>query len=483
MHFCLILVASLAVAQTPTLRSIPPNLTSSAITATGDHQVHALPGPLPATIMVFLPGTGAEPMIYRSYSRTIATWGIPVLNLSYYNPRPIGTICAGATDLSCFENTRLEVITGENLSPLLEVDKANSIDNRLLKLLEYLNNDEPTRGWSNFYRNGAILWHKIIIAGHSQGGSHAGLIAKIRLVNRALMFAAMDYSAVQRRVAPWMERPGLTPPSSFFTFQHEKDELIPYIPMSTLAWPALGITRFGPPALAEATTPIVNTRTARTNATIPAQVSPHGVIVTDLVAQTTPTVRQGFERIWRYMLTGMSVTATNAASYSQAAVAPSMITALFADGLTTTPRAIRVAGRPASLIAAARNQANAILPADLPIGPQPIEWEASSGDTFSGATEVRPSNPGIFTQDFSGQGTAAATWAGNILVLYGTGWRNERVTVTLGAESLTVLYAGPQPEFAGLDQINVEIPARLRNSSQPLEVSTPSARSNPVRLP
>ena len=483
MRLCLILVASLTFAQTLSLRSVPPHLTAPGILSDGDHQIHSLPGPLPQSIMVFLPGTNAEPNVYRTFSRTIASWGVPVVNLSYYNPRAIGIICAGAADLNCFETTRTEVITGDNLSPLIEVDKNNSIDNRLLKLLEYLNREEPTRGWSAFYRNGTILWHKIIIAGHSQGGGHAGLIAKLRLVRRSLMFAAMDYSAVQRRVAPWMERPGLTPPSGFFTFQHEQDELIPFIAMSTLAWPALGINRFGPPALAESSTPIINTRTARSSADVPAQVSPHSIIVTDLVIQATPTVRQGLERIWRYMLFGMSATATNSASYSAIAIAPSMLTAIFAEGLTTTPRAIRVGNKTATLFAAARNQANAILPADLPLGFAAIELEAASGDTFTGTIEVQPSNPGIFTKDFSGQGQAAATWVDNILVLYGTGWRNEPITVTLAGETMRLLYGGPQPEFPGLDQINVKIPARLRNTTSPLEVSTPGGKSNPVSLP
>ena len=53
------------------------------------------------------------------------------------------------------------------------------------------------------------------------------------------------------------------------------------------------------------------------------------------------------------------------------------------------------------------------------------------------------------------------------LSLYGTGIRNrslDKVVVTINAIDVPVLYAGPQPTFAGLDQINVLLPLDLRGS-------------------
>lgn len=51
------------------------------------------------------------------------------------------------------------------------------------------------------------------------------------------------------------------------------------------------------------------------------------------------------------------------------------------------------------------------------------------------------------------------------LALYGTGIRNRPsladVVVTVDGVSLPVLYAGPQPRFPGLDQVNVRLPADL----------------------
>jgi len=54
------------------------------------------------------------------------------------------------------------------------------------------------------------------------------------------------------------------------------------------------------------------------------------------------------------------------------------------------------------------------------------------------------------------------------LTLYGTGIRNrsalDHVLVTINGISVPILYAGPQPDFAGLDQINLPLTLNLRGS-------------------
>src|SRR2546430_7087542 len=48
-------------------------------------------------------------------------------------------ICGGVTDpTSCYENARLEILHGVDRSDLVDVSPANSIDNRLTKLLQFL---------------------------------------------------------------------------------------------------------------------------------------------------------------------------------------------------------------------------------------------------------------------------------------------------------------------------------------------------------
>jgi uncharacterized protein (TIGR03437 family) len=53
---------------------------------------------------------------------------------------------------------------------------------------------------------------------------------------------------------------------------------------------------------------------------------------------------------------------------------------------------------------------------------------------------------------------------GHYLVLYGTGFRRapyDTVKVTIGGVNAPVHYAGAQPNFVGLDQLNTQVPAGL----------------------
>jgi uncharacterized protein (TIGR03437 family) len=56
------------------------------------------------------------------------------------------------------------------------------------------------------------------------------------------------------------------------------------------------------------------------------------------------------------------------------------------------------------------------------------------------------------------------------LILYGTGIRNRSslggVIANIGGTNVPVLYAGPQPSFEGLDQVNLTIPLSLRGSGE-----------------
>jgi uncharacterized protein (TIGR03437 family) len=47
------------------------------------------------------------------------------------------------------------------------------------------------------------------------------------------------------------------------------------------------------------------------------------------------------------------------------------------------------------------------------------------------------------------------------LVLFGTGIPNTDVRVTVAGIGVEVLYAGPQGEYEGLDQVNVRLPSYL----------------------
>jgi uncharacterized protein (TIGR03437 family) len=72
-----------------------------------------------------------------------------------------------------------------------------------------------------------------------------------------------------------------------------------------------------------------------------------------------------------------------------------------------------------------------------------------------------------------------------ILTLFGTGWRGRSslqwVQVQILGPPLEVLYAGPQGEFAGLDQINVRLPSEpVARVVQELRLWVDGQPANPV---
>jgi len=70
------------------------------------------------------------------------------------------------------------------------------------------------------------------------------------------------------------------------------------------------------------------------------------------------------------------------------------------------------------------------------------------------------------------------------LVLYGTGLNTATsVTATIGGNVVAVAYAGPQGTYAGLDQINIPLPASLARSGRvDVVVSASQKPSNPVQV-
>ncbi len=137
-------------------------------------------------------------------------------------------------------------------------------------------------------------------------------------------------------------------------------------------------------------------------------------------------------------------------------------------------------------------------------------------------TTLSPVYPGLFSADASGRGVAAAVvlrvkadgsqsyepammfdQAQNkfvaraidlgpegervFLILFGTGIRGRTqlsaVNVRVGGSSLPALYAGAQGDFAGLDQVNVELPRSLAGRGE-IDVTCTANNngSNPVRI-
>jgi hypothetical protein len=231
----------------------------------------------------------------------------------YPNGEAINVLCASNAPLDpdAAGNARLEVLDGHDRVGFVSVDSTNCIENRLIKALQYLSTNYPARGWGQYINGAELLWAKLVICGHSQGGGMAGMIAKSRSVDRCVMLASMDWWDAGNRPYNWMQADPQTPLSHWFLFVHERDQFLPF-PNMQIAASALRVDCYGPQVQVETSSSsnyfgrhfLSTDLEPSTNAAG----SYHGCPVVDVA---TPLQSDGstpvFKPVWDYLLLGDAV--------------------------------------------------------------------------------------------------------------------------------------------------------------------------------
>jgi uncharacterized protein (TIGR03437 family) len=203
---------------------------------------------------------------------------------------------------------------------------------------------------------------------------------------------------------------------------------------------------------------------------------------------------------------------TNSA-YGTYAVAPETIATIYGSNLAAAPVQAQVLPLPTMLggitvnlkdatgatfavplIYVSPNQVNCVIPKGVAIGVATLV--VSNGNaTSTGTAKIGATAPGLYSANQTGQGPAAAQITDGViyantaqcnsagsctlvtidlsrspfLILYGTGIRGTaqaNVSVKIGNIDAPVTFAGPQGTFAGLDQVNVALPAALKGRGQ-----------------
>jgi uncharacterized protein (TIGR03437 family) len=218
--------------------------------------------------------------------------------------------------------------------------------------------------------------------------------------------------------------------------------------------------------------------------------------------------------IWEFTLE-LSSTTANTASYLNFPQAPNSIALSFgADLATGVYSAVGALGanlggttvsvqddtgvsRPADLFFADSGQVNFQIPAETAPGPAIVTTTSGNGTVSTDIFDVESVAPGLYGVEASGSGPAAAyilpggqftyscaaayqctnasfgvSSGGTYLILFGTGieYHTSPVIVNFMDSSGNVLasptaaYAGAQGGYAGLDQVNVQLPASLAGS-------------------
>jgi uncharacterized protein (TIGR03437 family) len=168
----------------------------------------------------------------------------------------------------------------------------------------------------------------------------------------------------------------------------------------------------------------------------------------------------------------------------------------------------------------APNQINLVVPTGVAIGMATATVMNGSANPPSVTVQVAPVAPGLFTVKGDGTGVPAAiairrsiatqtdvevpvfhcdanscvslpvdtgSDAQVFLALFGTGIRGRtslaNVTATIGGLSMQVLFAGPQGQFPGFDQVNVVFPPNMNlHGEQNLVLTVDGQAANTVRV-
>jgi len=191
---------------------------------------------------------------------------------------------------------RRELIIGVNHSPFITVNRPDSLENRLIKLLLHLDTLHPGEGWGDYLENNAIRWSDIVVWGHSQGGGNAGVIAKDHELARCCTSAPAADGGPGNPAAWWAQH--ATPSAQYFGLCHTQDALSQKVAF----WTALGAP--GPVTdIATTTPPYAGSQQLSTSIAPAVAGQYHNSPVMDSVTPRNTDGTARYREVWRHMLT------------------------------------------------------------------------------------------------------------------------------------------------------------------------------------
>lgn len=164
--------------------------------------------------------------------------GFHTLTLDYYNNESGGPQGAGY----------LEIWSGEDYSPDIDVPVVNSVRHRVESGLAYLQEQDPGADWA-YYLNadGTVRWSDVIAFGYSFGGQTAAAATKLDALDKAIATSAPGLDSD----AEWiLNMPSLTPGDRGWALFDESDGADRKGPAATaLGWPGspVDVTQNSPP--------------------------------------------------------------------------------------------------------------------------------------------------------------------------------------------------------------------------------------------
>ena len=288
----------------PALTVVPGGAPDADIDpAVGDDYAYLNPNVTPkGKLFVFFAASGGNPSIYRRMQAAAANNGFHSVGLSYPNADVVALLCQGQGG-GCQGAIRGETLTGDDVSPLVSVNRANAVENRLLKTLRYLDAQYPADGWGRYIDpSGQLEWRLIRVGGHSQGGGLAGYIGVNRSVDRVCTFSSPADFALGRP-ADWLFAPSLTEPARFYGFGHRRDGIVPWSNLQEV-WAALQMDQFGAVVNVDASSaPYADSHMLATNLEVPADATAgagfHSMTASDLATPVDADGLPVYRSVWQ----------------------------------------------------------------------------------------------------------------------------------------------------------------------------------------
>lgn len=155
-------------------------------------------------LVVYLPDFGRLPLETADFGEYAASQGYHVVSLRYVNDVSFIQSASVSADVDAFEKARTELLTGEDVSSLLSVSITESMNNRLLKLIRYLDGKYPGEGWGQYLNGNAPDFSKLILCGSGQGAANAAMFAKQHRVDKVVCFSIAEDKLQDNSIASWM---------------------------------------------------------------------------------------------------------------------------------------------------------------------------------------------------------------------------------------------------------------------------------------
>lgn len=251
-------------------------------------------------LYLHLVGSGGLPENNLVLARHAASRGFHVVSLAYPNWPAVRDLTGQSGDGAAPGAVREERLFGVDVSPLVDIDGANSVVNRLVRLIEYLDNQHPDEQWGQFLAAGAPRWRRMLIGGHSQGAGHAAYLSQEFGLAGVVLFGGPGDFVAGVGLAEWLFRSSVTPPERLYSFVHELD---PNFSAFQIAQTALGLGDFGPPQDVDIAVPDDWTthRLISTRLDVPND-NYHGAVVVDRSLPLDDEGEPVYAPAWNYLL-------------------------------------------------------------------------------------------------------------------------------------------------------------------------------------